>query len=283
MKEAALSYDLQLSGRVVAVTGAASGIGLTCVETLLDAGAKVAMLDANEAALAEVAARMKAAGKPVLDIVLDVCDPVATEAAFVRIDQAFGTLDGLIAAAGVARSAPATRLTPEMWKLVIDVNLTGLFYSVQAAGKRMTAQGRGSIVTFGSTSSVGGQAGRAAYCASKAGVVGLTKDLAIEWGSYGVRINAVGPSLTDTPMVRNGIPEKFLTNIEADRTPLGRMAEPQEVANTCMFLLSDLSSYITGTLLMIDGGVTAGPFTAQRGRDFSSKAMLAQGIYEERD
>ena len=278
-----MKYDLGLAGRVVAVTGGASGIGLTCVHTLLEQGAKVAILDANAELLAEIAGPLKASGKPVIDILLDVRDPKATEEAFAQIDAAYGTLDGLIAAAGVARSAPATMLAADMWQLVIDVNLTGLFYSVQAAGKRMTARGKGAIVTFGSTSSVGGQAGRAAYCASKAGVVGLTKDLAIEWGSYGVRINAVGPSLTDTPMVRNGIPDKFLNDIVADRTPLGRMADPQEIANTCMFLLSDLSSYITGTLLMIDGGVTAGPFTAQQGRDFSSKAMLASGIYTERD
>lgn len=278
-----MHYDLGLAGRTVAVTGGASGIGLRCVQTLAAAGAKVAVLDVNREQLDAAVAPLRAAGGAVLALDLDVRDAGATEDAFARIEADLGPLDGLIAAAGVARSAPATMLTPEMWDLVIGVNLTGLFHTVQAAGKRMVTRGRGAIVTFGSTSSVGGQAGRAAYCASKAGVVGLTRDLAIEWGSYGVRINAVGPSLTDTPMVRNGIPQKFLDDIVADRTPLGRMADPQEVANTCMFLLSDLSSYITGTLLMVDGGVTAGAFTAQKGRDFSSRAMLAQGIYRERD
>lgn len=276
-----MTYAFGLSGRNVMVTGGASGIGWCCVEALMRDGATVIVVDVNAEGAEKAAETVRARGGKALALSFDVRDAAATDEAFSRAEAQLGPLDGLIAAAGIARSAPATEVTADLWESVIGVNLTGLFYTVQAAGRRMVARGRGSIVTIGSTSSVGGQAGRAAYCAAKAGVVGLTKDLAIEWGSYGVRINAVGPSVTDTPMVRNGLPEKFLTDVVAERTPLGRLGYPEEVANTCMFLLSDLSSYITGTLLMVDGGVSAGFFTAQNGRDLSSKAMLAAGKYKE--
>lgn len=276
-----MGNSISLAGRVVLVTGGASGIGRACVEALTAAGAAVAVADVDGAGAETVAAAARAAGGRAHALGFDVRDYDATERAVSEAERELGPIDGLIAAAGIARAMPAARMRPEHWESIIGVNLTGLFYTVQVVGSRMVERGNGSIVTFGSTSSIGGQAGRAAYCASKAGVVGLTRDLAIEWGSYGVRINAIGPSVTDTPMVRNGIPEKFLADVMEDRTPLGRLGKPEEMANVCLFLLSDLSSYITGSLIMVDGGVSAGFFTHRNGRDFSSKKLIEAGIYVE--
>ncbi|WP_187640041.1 SDR family NAD(P)-dependent oxidoreductase [Bosea sp. F3-2] len=276
-----MSVSLGLADRIVLVTGGASGIGRTCALALAGEGAALAIADSNAEGAAAVAREIKALGRRAVATSFDVRDAAATEAAVAGIEEQLGPLDGLITAAGISRPAPATELTSDSWEAVIGVNLSGTFYSCQAVGKRMVARGRGAIVTIGSTSSLGGQSGRAHYCASKAGVVGLTRDLAIEWGSYGIRVNSVGPSATDTPMIRAGIPERFVGEVMEDRTPLGRLAQPQEIANVCLFLLSELSSYINGALIMADGGVSAGFFTRRNGRDLSSKSLLATGAYAE--
>ncbi|WP_332685362.1 SDR family NAD(P)-dependent oxidoreductase [Bosea sp. (in: a-proteobacteria)] len=276
-----MSISLGLSERIVMVTGGASGIGRQCALALARDGAHLAIADSNAEGAESVAREIEALGRRAFATDFDVRDAAATEQAVAQVEQALGPIDGLITAAGISRPAPATELASEAWEAVIGVNLTGTFYSCQAVGRRMVQRGRGAIVTIGSTSSLGGQAGRAHYCASKAGVVGLTKDLAIEWGSYGVRINSVGPSATDTPMIRAGIPEAFVSGVMEDRTPLGRLAQPEEIANLCLFLLSDLASYITGALIMADGGVSAGFFTRRHGRDLSSKLLLEKGAYRE--
>ncbi|SFJ92391.1 3-oxoacyl-[acyl-carrier protein] reductase [Bosea sp. OK403] len=276
-----MSISLGLAGRIVMITGGASGIGRQCALALAREGAAVAIADSNAEGAAAVAREVEAMGQQAASIGFDVRDASATDVAVGEIEKRLGPLDGLITAAGISRPSPATELASESWEAVIGVNLSGTFYSCQAVGRRMVARGRGAIVTIGSISSLGGQSGRAHYCASKAGVVGLTRDLAIEWGSYGVRVNSIGPSATDTPMIRAGIPENFVSGVMEDRTPLGRLAQPEEIANVCLFLLSDLSSYVNGSLLMADGGVTAGFLTHRHGRDLSSKTLLASGIYTE--
>jgi NAD(P)-dependent dehydrogenase (short-subunit alcohol dehydrogenase family) len=276
-----MSISLGLAGRIVMITGGASGIGRQCALALAREGAAVAIADSNAEGAAAVAREVEAMGQQAAAIGFDVRDASATDVAVGEIEKRLGPLDGLITAAGISRPSPATELASESWEAVIGVNLSGTFYSCQAVGRRMVARGRGAIVTIGSISSLGGQSGRAHYCASKAGVVGLTRDLAIEWGSYGVRVNSIGPSATDTPMIRAGIPENFVSGVMEDRTPLGRLAQPEEIANVCLFLLSDLSSYVNGSLLMADGGVTAGFLTHRHGRDLSSKTLLASGIYTE--
>ena len=276
-----MGANLGLAGRIVLITGGASGIGRECALALAREGAAVAIADANERGATDTVCEIAALGARAVAISFDVRSPTATETAVAAIERDLGPLDGLITAAGISRPAPATELAAESWEAVIGVNLSGTFYSCQAAGRRMVERGRGVIVTIGSVSSLGGQSGRAHYCASKAGVVGLTRDLAVEWGSHGVRVNCIGPSATDTPMIRRGIPESFVSGVMEDRTPLGRLAQPSEVASVCLFLLSDLASYVNGALIMADGGVSAGFFTRGHGRDFSSKALLAQGVYSE--
>lgn len=276
-----MSASFGLSGRKVMVTGGASGIGRSCAIALAREGASVAVADANAEGSAAVAREIEALGAHAVAVSFDVRDPAATDAAIATIEDDLGPLDGLVTAAGISRPAPANELLAESWEAVIGVNLSGTFYSCQAVGRRMIARSRGAIVTIGSVSSLGGQSGRAHYCASKAGVVGLTRDLAIEWGSHGLRVNCIGPSATDTPMIRAGIPESFVSGVMEDRTPLARLARPEEIANVCLFLLSDLASYVNGALIMADGGLSAGFFTRSHGRDFSSRALLAQGIYSE--
>lgn len=276
-----MTISLGLTDRVMMVTGGASGIGRQCALALARDGAHVAIADSNAEGADAVAGEIRALGRRSHATSFDVRDAAATDKAVAEIETALGPIDGLITAAGISRPFLATDMPSDVWEAVIGVNLSGTFYSCQAVGKRMVARGRGAIVTIGSTSSLGGQAARAHYCASKAGVVGLTRDLAIEWGSYGVRINSVGPSATDTPMIRAGLPEAFVSGVMEDRTPLARLCQPEEIANVCLFLLSDLASYMTGALVMADGGVSAGFFTHRNGRDLSSKALLAKGVYTE--
>lgn len=276
-----MAKTIDFSGRTVVVTGAASGIGRATALLLAEAGAAVGVADANAEGAAAVAAEIGKLGGRALAQGFDVRDVAATDAAFTLIEQQLGPIDGLVTCAGISRPMPAASMPEDLWDLVIGVNLKGTFVSCQAAGRRMIERGRGAIVTIASTSSLVGHPGRVHYCASKAGVVGMMRDLAIEWGSHGVRVNAVGPSATDTPMIRNGIPAGFVSEVMEDRTPLGRLCQPEEIASVCLFLLSDLASFMTGSLVMADGGLTAGGFTRRNGRDFSSKALLAAGIYSE--
>ena len=154
---------------------------------------------------------------------------------------------------------------------VLAVNLTGVFYTCRAVGRALLAGGGGAIVTIASISAKGGQAGRANYAASKWGLAGLTKTLAIEWGHRGVRVNAVAPNGVDTPMIRDGIPEDFLSGVMLDRTPLGRLAQPEEIAAAVAFLLSDEAAYVNGAVLELDGGLTAGFLTHRHGADLARK------------
>ena len=167
------------------------------------------------------------------------------------------------------------------WDLVVDTNLKGMFLSCQAVGKRLLAGRGGAIVNIGSVNSLGGFAGRANYCSAKFGVDGLTTVLAIEWGRRGIRVNAVAPNGVDTPLVRKGIPPGFLANVLETRTPLGRMGRPEEIAAVVMFLLSDAASYVTGAMVPVDGGLTAGFYTNAQGADMASASLLAAGIYTE--
>jgi NAD(P)-dependent dehydrogenase (short-subunit alcohol dehydrogenase family) len=269
------------SGRTVMVTGGASGIGLATVHVLAASGAAVAIADVNDEAAKKAVSEVAKMGGRAEGVTFDVRDVAATNAAVAAFEDRLGPIDGLVTAAGISRPRPAATMEEDLWDLVIGVNLKGTFVSCQAVGRRMIERGRGTIVAIASTSSLMGHPGRVHYCASKAGVVGMVKGLACEWGTYGVRVNAVGPSATDTPMIRNGIPEGFVSGVFEDRTPLGRLCRPEEIASICMFLLSDLSSFMTGSLVMADGGLTAGALTRRQGKDLASKVLLANGVYSE--
>lgn len=272
-------FEFGLRDRVYFVTGAASGIGRSVSEALVAQGARVAMADVNAEGCEAAARAIDPSGKATLALPLDVRNLAGTEAAVATAEDRLGPLDGLVASAGISRPSPAESMDPELWDEVIGINLTGAFRSAQVVARRMLLRGSGAIVLMGSTSSLGGQPGRSHYCATKAAIYSLTKTLALEWGSRGIRVNSVAPNSVNTPMVRKGVPESFLRGVIEDRTPLGRIAESNEVAAATLFLLSDAASYITGALLPVDGGLTAGFSTHQQGRDLASNALLAAGVY----
>lgn len=271
-----MNYGIE--GRVIAVTGGASGIGLAVVREALSQGARVAILDSStqqtEAALAELNA-----GDRVVAHVVDVRDAAACDAAVERIEREFGPIDGCVACAGVSRPEPAEHMSDETWNLVIDINISGVFHTVRPIGRRMIGRGCGAIVTIASTDGLGGHAGRSHYAASKHAVVGMTRSLAIEWGRHGVRVNAVAPGVVDTPLLRRVAPPEHVQNAMVDRVPMGRFSRADEQAHACLFLLSDGASYVNGATLAVDGGLTSGYFTRWNGADLGSQAMLDKGVY----
>lgn len=277
-----LNYGL--ADRVVVVTGGASGIGLASVLALARDGAHVAVLDMNEAGVADAVAQAREAARGaarVMGAAVDVRDAATLMDTASRVSAELGPAWGLIASAGVAGANRAEDLTLDEWNHVFAVNVGGAFSTCQAFGRDMMAQGKGSIVLIGSVDSLGGQPGRTHYTASKHAVLGMVKNLAIEWGRHGIRVNGVAPCPVDTPMVKRGLPPAFIANVVHDRTPLGRMARPEEVASASLMLLSDAASFVHGVMLPVDGGLMAGPFTRQQGADIGSKRLLEAGIYRE--
>jgi NAD(P)-dependent dehydrogenase (short-subunit alcohol dehydrogenase family) len=264
-----------LSGRVVMVTGGGSGIGRATALLAAAEGARVAILDSNADAAEAVAAEVSG-----IAVVLDVRDGSAVRAAVARTERELGPVDGLVAAAGISRAEPAETMPEEVWQDVIGTNLTGAFLCAQAVGGGMIERRRGAIVTVASSDAFGGHAGRAHYCASKFGLIGLTRTLAIEWGRHGVRVNAVAPGAVDTPLLHRGVPADQIEQVLRDRTPLARLASAEDQARASLFLLSDAAAYVTGAMLPVDGGLTSGFFTRWNGADYASTALLQRGIYE---
>ncbi|WP_047028598.1 SDR family NAD(P)-dependent oxidoreductase [Hoeflea sp. IMCC20628] len=276
-----MNVTFDFTGKVVLVTGAASGIGRATVEALVEAGAAVGIADIQGDEVEALAQTIRGQGGAVVGLPLDVRDATATERAVETLEAELGPIFGLVTAAGLSRPAPAEDMSEASWDLVMDTNLKGMFLSCQSAGRRMLDHGAGAIVNIGSVNSLGGFAGRSNYCSSKFGVAGLTDVLAIEWGRRGVRVNAVAPNGVDTPLVRQGIPPKFVTDVLDDRTPMGRMALPGEIASVVLFLLSDAASYVSGSMLRVDGGLCSGFYTRSQGADLASAALLRDGVYSE--
>lgn len=271
--------DLGLSDKPVLVTGGGSGIGRATALLAARHGAAVGVCDRDATAAEAVAAEIVQAGGTSIALVFDVIDEPAMEAALDKLSATFGPIRGLVACAGISRPAAAADMTDEIWNLVIGVNLTGVFQSCQSAGRRMIAEGGGSIVTIGSTAALGGHAGRAHYCASKHGVVGVTKVLALEWGHLGIRVNCVAPGAIDTPLLRNGVPADHVDAVLRDRTPMQRLGRADDVASAVLFLLSDAADHVNGAVLPVDGGASSGYMARWNGRDLASNTLLAAGVY----
>lgn len=270
-----------LKGRVVCVTGGASGIGRAGALALAADGAHVGIVDLRQEDIDRTLTELREHRVKVAGYALDVRDAAATARAAEHFEKELGPIDGLFACAGISRTAPAEELPEQDLIDVVDVNLKGLFLSCREFGARMIRRGRGSIVVIGSIDGLGGHPGRLHYVSSKHAVSGLAKNLALEWGRHGVRVNCIAPGLVDTPLLRAGMPANFIDNVVLDRTPLGRMAKPEEIASVALMLLSDAASYLTGAVVPIDGGLTAGFFTRKQGADYSSRRLLDAGVYTE--
>lgn len=247
--------DSLLAGRKIAITGAASGIGLAAASVFVRHGARVFLSDWNEAALSRAVAETGAGGGCRADVTseADCVDMVA------QAKQALDGLDGLFHSAGVGdRVATAFELPLGEWERIVDINLKGTYLAARAAGRLFVDQGHGAIVTIASVLGLGGIPRRVAYGPAKAAVVMLTRNLACEWGAAGVRINCLAPGYIRTPLVDALVAErKFdLARIEK-RTPMGRLGAADDVAAAAAFLLSDMASFITGATLAVDGGWTA--------------------------
>jgi NAD(P)-dependent dehydrogenase (short-subunit alcohol dehydrogenase family) len=247
-----------LKGRVAVVTGAAQGIGLACVEALAEAGAHVYLTDLDLAAAEKARDSIRANGHSADAVAMDVTKVAEVEACAARIIAENGRVDALVCNAGIARSEVAAEdVEDERWLNVLDVNLNGVFWCCRAFGRPMLAAGRGSIVTIGSMSGliVNKPQAQSYYNASKAAVHHLTKSLAAEWGARGVRVNSVAPTYINTPLTAHA-KNRPMYETWMEMTPIGRMGEPDEIAAVVLFLASDASSLMTGSVVLADGGYT---------------------------
>jgi 3-oxoacyl-(acyl-carrier-protein) reductase len=243
--------DLELKNKVVLVTGAARGIGRTIALEFAKEGANVVVNDIMDGT--PVAEEIKQMGREVIFLKANIADMREAEQLADKAVEKFGRIDVWINNAGITRDALIHKMTEENWNDVINVNLKGTFNCCKAAAKYMMEQKYGRIISVSSVVGQRGNIGQANYSASKAGIIGLTKTLALEFARYGdITVNAVAPGFVNTEMMRT-IPEKIMQRI-VESIPFHRLAEPDEVAHLIVYLASDKAKYITGQIVGINGG-----------------------------
>ncbi len=243
-----------LQDRVAVVTGGGRSLGLQISRALRDAGAEVVVAEVNAETGAEAAEELGGTF-----VRTDVTDPTSVREMVAAVVESHGRIDVLVNNAGIVHNIPSEEVPDDEWRKVMSVNLDGVFYCCREVGRAMLERGSGAIVNIASMSGVisNHPQPQSAYNASKAGVIMLTKSLAGEWSGRGVRVNAVSPGYIRTPMTEAGMSNQEWADVWISSTPIGRLAEPEEIAPAVLYLASDASSFATGTNLLIDGGYTS--------------------------
>ena len=249
-----------LGGRVCVVTGAGSGMGRAIALALAKEGARVAVLDLNIDGAARTVEQVEALGGQAAAFACDTSDAASVTQAAAQTAAAFGLCDVLVNNAGILRPGPLDSLTVDEWNKVLSVNLTGYFICAQAFGKQMRAkagaQVGGAMVHIASIAAAHATANAGAYSVAKAGVEMLSQQLAVEWGGFGIRSNAVHPGLIMTPMSQAFYDQPGVIERRSQAVPAGRIGAPEDIAQAVLFLASDRAAYITGQSLTVDGGFT---------------------------
>jgi gluconate 5-dehydrogenase len=248
-----------LKGKIALVTGASSGLGVQFAKALARQGADLAILARREDKLAEVKKTIEAMGVRCFSVKCDVLNVGDIEAAVAKIKDHYGRIDILVNHAGVARAAPAESQSDDDWKAVLDTNLNSVYFVAREVGKLMVAQNYGKIINLGSIHSSVAMPNRPlnAYCASKGGVLMLTKALANEWAKYNITVNAIGPAYFESEMTSAAMKNPAFFDVVKTYCPMGRPGREGELDGALIYFASDASSYTTGQLLSIDGGWTA--------------------------
>ncbi|WP_273129282.1 3-oxoacyl-ACP reductase FabG [Bacillus weihaiensis] len=244
---------MRLQDKVAVITGGANGIGFSATERFAKEGAKVAMLDFDEKTGHEKAEELSSQGYEVAFFQVDVSNEENVHAVMERIAGKWGKIDILINNAGITRDGMLHKLASSDFQKVLDVNVNGVFYCTQAAVPYLVKQGKGKIINTSSVSGTYGNVGQTNYAAAKAAVIGMTKTWAKELGRKGINVNAVAPGFTETSMVAS-VPEKVIQQMVA-MVPMQRLGKPEDIANSYLFLASDESDYVNGTVLHVDGGI----------------------------
>jgi NAD(P)-dependent dehydrogenase (short-subunit alcohol dehydrogenase family) len=245
-----------LKGKVAIVTGAGRGLGQAMAIAMAEAGSDVAAADIIS--VDDTVNRIKKAGRKARAYKVDVGSKDSVDQLAAQVTKEFGRIDILVNNAGILRTGIAEDLSLDDWNAVLKVNLTGPFLCAQAVGRQMIAQKEGRIINISSVAGLLGSPTSAAYCASKAGVLLLTKTLALEWAKYNVLVNAICPGIFATDMTNAMIDDPQWQQVIKMRVPLGRYAKPEELGGAVVFLASQAAGYITGSAFVIDGGWTAG-------------------------
>lgn len=243
-----------LEGRIAVVTGGGSGIGQAIAVGLAGAGAKVTILERNEAQAAETIELIGKTGTSCCSIQCDVADPTSVQAAAEQIERDDGPVEILVNNAGIIRPGGLMELPHEDWSALLSVNLTGYFICAQIFGRQMKANGGGSIVHNASIAAHNPTPMTGAYSVAKAGVAMLSRQLAVEWGGYGIRSNCVSPGMILTPFSKAMYDSPGVMEARNATIPAGRVGQPEDIVSAVLFLASDQASYITGAEIGIDGG-----------------------------
>ncbi|NPV71328.1 MAG: 3-oxoacyl-ACP reductase FabG [Firmicutes bacterium] len=244
---------MRLKDKVCVITGAGRGIGKEIAATFVAEGARVVVCEVDEASGAGVANELRSAGKEAVFHKVDVTDRASIKAMVDVVLAEYGRIDVLVNNAGITADALLVKMGEDQWDRVINVNLKGVFNCTQAVAPAMVAQGKGKIINISSVVGLYGNFGQTNYAATKSGVIGMTRTWAKELGRKGITTNAIAPGFILTEMVLK-MPQKVL-DVMAEKTPLGRLGQPKDVANCALFLASDESDFVNGAVLSVDGGI----------------------------